>query len=129
MAFERPHAYAERAGANARRLRSATSASEDRLWQALRKLQLRIRRQSPVGPYVADIVSHAAKLVVEVDGGVHRLPEVEARDAERDAWFRSEGYEVMRVSAEDAYGRSAEVAQAIADKITSLLPRGEKGRG
>jgi very-short-patch-repair endonuclease len=128
MAFERPHGYSERAGTAAQRLRGDQSASEERLWQALRRHDFRIRRQAPIGSYVADFVCQAAKLVVEVDGGVHNLPEVQARDAERDAWFRSRGYDVMRVSAEEAYGCPVDVAQAIADRITSLLPRREKGR-
>ena len=45
-----------------RRLRQDMTVGERQLWKALRTLKLNIRRQSPIGPYVADFVSHAAKL-------------------------------------------------------------------
>lgn len=126
--MEGRHLYSERAFRAAKRLRAAPTASEERLWQALRKLKLNIRRQAPVGRFVVDFVCHTPKLVIEVDGGAHRLPEVQARDAEREAWLKGEGFHVVRVGAEDAYGAPEDVAYKIAELITSLPPRGGKGR-
>jgi len=73
------------------------TATEQRLWRELRKLQLSFRRQAPIGRYFADFACHGRRLVIEVDGGVHeRLAEVAARDVERQRWLEGEGYRVLR---------------------------------
>jgi len=72
--------------------------SERMLWAALRRLNDNWRRQAPLGRFIVDFANHGRKLVVEVDGGVHRLPHVAQRDAERDAWLNAQGYRVMRVT-------------------------------
>ena len=100
------------------------TASERRLWEALRKLGLHFRRQVPIGRYIADFASHAAKLIVEVDGARHDLPEAQLHDLERDAWLTSVGYRVIRVADSRAY----EYPQAVAEEIASLPPRRGKGR-
>ena len=51
-----------------------------------------------MGSYVGDFVCHGARLIIEVDGGVHTLDAVAARDAEREAWLVSRGYRVIRLS-------------------------------
>ncbi len=80
----------------ARSLRLAATDAERKLWGRLRGRQLAgayFRRQHPVGPYVADLLCAALKLVVEVDGGQHVGSD---RDAKRDAWFAAQGYLVLR---------------------------------
>jgi very-short-patch-repair endonuclease len=73
--------------------------TEQRLWKELRKLDANFRRQAPIGRYFADFAAHGAKLVIEVDGGVHeRLDEVVLRDFERQQWLEAEGYRVVRFS-------------------------------
>ncbi|MGI8840376.1 MAG: endonuclease domain-containing protein [Caulobacteraceae bacterium] len=77
----------DRAFNGARRMRAPTR-SEAALWKILRELGgLHFRRQAPFGPYVVDFVCHRARLVVEVDGGIHDLAAVKARDERRDAWL------------------------------------------
>ena len=81
----------------ARRSRSAPTATEAALWTLLRDRRLhgiKFRRQVPIGPYVADFACHALKLVIEADGGIHRLHD--ERDANRDAWLAGAGYAVLR---------------------------------
>ncbi len=82
----------------ARALRAMPTWTEARLWERLRKLSVRFRRQAPIGPYVADFVCHCAALVIEVDGGVHDRTDVALRDLKRDAWFDGQGYATLRVS-------------------------------
>jgi len=86
----------DRADAQARRMRRALTYSEAALWKLLRKTDLHFRRQAPFGPYIVDFVCHEHRMIVELDGGVHDLPAVATRDAERDAWLAGRGYRVMR---------------------------------
>ena len=77
-------------------MRREPTYAEAKFWKALRATNLHFRRQAPFGPYIVDFVCHRHRLVVEMDGGVHNLPEVASRDAERDAWLTGRGYRVMR---------------------------------
>ena len=103
--------------ARARRLRQTMPLSEQKLWEALRNLKLKIRRQAPMGRYFADFVHHGSKLVIEVDGRRHDLPEAQLHDLERDAWMASQGYRVLRIRDDDAYGRPYEMAEVVAAAI------------
>lgn len=78
---------------------------EQKLWSELRQFKkahgLHVRKQTPVGPFIADFVIHAIKLVIEVDGEHHFEPDGQARDTKRDAWLKLEGYRVLRFSTGD----------------------------
>ena len=80
----------------ARRLRKDATDAERTLWKALRELNLplRIRRQHPIGIYIADFAIPAAKLVIEIDGGQH-ADAVES-DANRTSALKDRGYRVIR---------------------------------
>ena len=73
--------------------------AERKLWYALRAHRfqgLHVRRQVPMGRYIADFVCHATWLVIEIDGAQHGFDAEAARDLARDAWFESQGYRVLR---------------------------------
>ena len=83
--------------AAARDLRGAETAAERALWAELRgrKLDgLRFRRQHAIERFVLDFYCPAARLAVEVDGGVHAGREM--HDAARDEALRSIGRETLR---------------------------------
>jgi very-short-patch-repair endonuclease len=83
----------------ARTLRHKPAEPERRLWQKLRNRQLgdlKFRRQTPVGPYVADFLCLDAMLIVEVDGDTHGT--TQALDARRTAYLEREGFRVIRFS-------------------------------
>lgn len=102
---------------------------EKRLWTQLRKLKAGWRRQSPMGRYTLDFVSHAARLVVEVDGYYHSLPERQASDADRDAWLGRQGYRVLRFSDADVIRDAAAVALLIAQTAPPPSPALPPSRG
>jgi very-short-patch-repair endonuclease len=82
----------------ARDLRRNLTDAERIIWQALRAHRLfgaSFRRQTPIGPYVADFVCHNAKLVVELDGGQHFEAEHLKYDARRDAFLSFKGFRVF----------------------------------
>ncbi|HEU4577050.1 MAG TPA: DUF559 domain-containing protein [Polyangiaceae bacterium] len=83
----------------ARAMRQALTASEQRLWLAIRggALGVWFRRQVPLGRFIGDFVAVSARLVVEVDGGYHARRR--AADARRDRALQRLGYRVLRLDA------------------------------
>ena len=83
--------------ANARLLRHHPTDAEQTLWYLLRRRHLHphyFRRQSPIGPYIADFLCQEKRLIIELDGGHHQLQQ--AQDAQRTKWLESRGYQVIR---------------------------------
>jgi very-short-patch-repair endonuclease len=89
------------------------------------------RRQTPIGPYIADFVCHAAKLIIEIDGGQHFEPAQMKRDARREALFQSKGFRVLRFNNYDVMTNQQGVLETIAAAIerapSPTLPR-KRGR-
>ena len=118
----------------ARQLRRSMTQGEKRLWQKLRGLRhshgLHVRRQVPIGPYIADFAIHAVKLIIEVDGEHHQAPDQQALDQQRDAWFASQGYRTLRFSTGDVVSNIEGCVQAVLDasKPPPLTPP-HKGEG
>jgi len=70
---------------SARKMRKLPTEAERIMWGLLRNQQLggmTFRRQTPIGPYIADFVCFDARLIIEGDGGQHADS---ARDSRRDA--------------------------------------------
>src|SRR5437764_666415 len=120
----------------AKQLRRTMTRAETLLWRHLKANRLAglgFRRQSPMGNYIADFVSHASKLVVEVDGESHDFEERIARDEVRDGWFASRGYRTLRFTNDDVLKNLEGVVIAIglaaeqAAPLSLTLPR--KGGG
>ena len=122
--------HAPGAVARARGLRARMNAPEQRLWRELRKLGAHVRRQAPIGRYVADFACHARRLVIEVDGGVHeRLAEVALRDIERTAWLEGQGYKVLRFTDVQVMNDVHTVVDEIRKALALPLDRGGLGGG
>lgn len=83
----------------ARSLRRHMTEPERKLWWALRRLRFgnsHFRRQAAIGRYFADFACHQKRLAIEVDGETHTSTNAGARDEFRSAYFRSNGYCVLR---------------------------------
>ncbi|WP_274630291.1 endonuclease domain-containing protein [Arvimicrobium flavum] len=113
-----PTAIAPEAIKRARTLRRNMTEGERKLGSELKEFRriygLHVRRQAPIGPYVADFVVHEKRLVIEVDGDLHFLPERQARDRRRDEWFNAQGYKVVRLT-------TAELSDAFDGCIEEIL--------
>jgi len=103
-------------------MRRGPTFAEAKLWKVLRKTDLHFPRQAPFGPYVVDFVCHALRLIIELDGGVHELPEVAARDAQREAWLTGRGYRVMRFSNDQATSAPHSLVQLILETASTGTP-------
>lgn len=91
-----------------------------------RKLQSafgkRVKRQKPFvingKSYFADIYIKSMKLIIEVDGGYHKLLEQKEKDEIRDKSFESIGYKTIRVTNEQAHDK--EFMKGFIQKIKEL---------
>ncbi|MBJ3786261.1 endonuclease domain-containing protein [Devosia sediminis] len=83
----------------ARKLRKNPTPAEVRFWKIIASLrsQYHFRKQVQMGPYVVDFASHAARLVVEIDGETHFVGDAPHKDATRDAALAAHGYRVLRI--------------------------------
>lgn len=98
----------------ARSFRREPTASEQLLWQQLRRGRLQgcaFRRQHPIGPFIADFCCPVQSLIVEIDGAVH-AGQQEA-DLARQRQLEARGYRVLRVTAHAVETRMGEVLQLI----------------
>lgn len=96
-------------------MRREMTDAERMLWDHLRGgqlLGLRFRRQQVLAGFIVDCYCHAARLVVEVDGGVHANQA--DYDSERDKALAHMGLRVMRFSNDDALTRLPDVLAKIA---------------
>ncbi len=101
----------------ARKLRREQTPAEDILWALVRGrklLNLKFRRQQQVGPFIADFYCHQARLVVEIDGGIHLEPEQADRDENREVYLRENRLRVLRFTNEQILEDPESVLQSIA---------------
>ena len=99
--------------------------AETLLWRHLKADRLNgigFRRQVPVNNYIADFISHSARLVVELDGESHDFAARRTADAVRDAWFASQGYLVLRFTNVEVLRNLDGVAQAIFEVASARRP-------
>jgi very-short-patch-repair endonuclease len=115
----------DRLRSNARALRKNSTDAERLLWAALRDHRLNggsFRRQVPIKNFIADFVCHAAKLVIELDGGQHFSDQAEHKDAARSAVIEAQGFQVLRFSNHDVMANRAGVLETIASAIAERAP-------
>ena len=115
-------------------LRGGQTDAEQRLWYHLRAhrfMEMKFKRQKPLGRYIVDFVCHEYNLIVEVDGGQHQ--ENADYDRCRDAWLREEGYTVLRFWNHEVMQQTEVVLEAIRiavqQRSLSPDPSPASGRG
>jgi len=110
---------------NARALRRSSTDAERIIWSELRDHRLNgasFRRQVPIANYIADFVCHAAKLVIELDGGQHYSDGGETADARRTTVIEGKGFHVLRFSNYDVMTNRAGVLETIATAVAARAP-------
>lgn len=78
-------------------LRQNLTKAELKLWQILRNkrfMNLKFRRQYPVGAYIVDFICISEKLIIELDGGQH-AEQIEY-DTRRTLYLQQLGFRVLR---------------------------------
>ncbi len=98
----------------AKELHKEITEAEKILWQSLRANRLNgwhFRRQQIIGKFFADFYCHAAALVVELDGEIHKSQQ--EYDNERTELIRDFGIEVIRFNNEEVLNQLPQVLQKI----------------
>ena len=104
----------------AKGLRKRSTDVEQLLWGHLRAGRFegkKFRRQHPIGQYIADFVCLEKRLVVELDGGQHALPDEILKDRERTSWLENEGYTVVRFWDNEILTNTSGVLEAIRERL------------
>ena len=82
-----------------KQLRNIPTTAENLLWQKLKGKQLcgkKFRRQYPLYSFIADFYCHDKKLIIEVDGEIHK--QQQTKDTNRDQILKEYGYTTLRFS-------------------------------
>lgn len=88
----------------AREFRQGETTAEQILWEALRARRLaglKFRRQHPYEHLILDFFCVEKLCAVELDGGVHNVPEQREHDRARDVFLAERGIRVIRTRNED----------------------------
>jgi very-short-patch-repair endonuclease len=113
----------ERAGVRAKALRQSSTDAENLLWYRLRNrqlLDLKFRRQRPIGKYIADFTCLEIRLVVELDGGQH--VNQEAYDRTREEEMKRLGFSTLRFWDNDVLKETDAVMEKIRQLAETLTP-------
>ena len=110
--------YNKKLVSNARELRNNMTPEERHLWyDFFKKLPFRVRRQHNIENYIVDFYIAEKKIVIEIDGRQHRLPEHKEADAKRDADLAVWGITVLRYSNDSIRNHFNAVAEDILSKL------------
>jgi very-short-patch-repair endonuclease len=102
----------------ARQLRRGMTPPEKRLWQSLRANRLggfHFRRQQIIDGYIVDFYCHAADMVIELDGPIHKGQKV--YDQRRQKYLESLGLTVLRFTNQQVM---EEIEQVLAEILIAL---------
>ena len=102
--------------ARAKELRREMTPAEKILWKHLKANRLNglhFRRQQVVHGYYPDFYCHQHELIVEVDGDIHDLQE--DYDAEREAYLRLLGFQIIRLTNDEITKNLNSVLQKIVE--------------
>lgn len=108
--------------ARARQLRREATTAESLLWELLRDRRLlgrKFRRQHPIGQFIADFFCDDARLIIEIDGAVHREPTQQKRDRLREEILREHGFAILRFTNDQILDHTEQVLQEIAAYVTA----------
>jgi very-short-patch-repair endonuclease len=106
--------FRQRNTERARELRRTASPMERTLWAHLSAGKVaghRFTRQYQIGPYFADFLCRAKKLVIEIDGPSHDAQQ--ESDAARSVFLEKQGYRTLRFTNEEVMTNIEGVVTAI----------------
>lgn len=119
----------------AKEMRNKPTDAEKMLWNVLSNKKVdgfKFRRQHIIGEYIVDFVCLDKRLIIEVDGSIHKLPEQKAHDETRTDWLQSKGFKVIRISNNQILTDLFTTTEFIRKELQESLvapPSGARGAG
>lgn len=103
----------------AKKNRQRETVAEMILWRFLRGCQLGVnfRRQHIIGMFITDFACLPKKLIIELDGGYHQLPDQQISDQERTEWLENKGFKVIRFTNDEVTGNTDGVINKIKKEL------------
>lgn len=99
-------------------MRDNMTPAEERLWEEIKskKLGVKFRRQHVIGNYIPDFVALSCKLIIEVDGEIHKYQK--DADEQRTFELNQKGYKVIRFTTEEVMQDIKHVLEKITNQIS-----------
>lgn len=88
----------------AKAMRENMTHAEKAVWELLKSKKiagLRFKPQHPIDIFIADFYCHQLKLVIEIDGGIHKTVDQREYDIGREAELENWGIKVIRFTNEE----------------------------
>lgn len=108
-----------------RELRKKATRTEEILWKELRSRKLanfKFRRQYGIGPYIVDFCSRERRVIIEIDGGIHRKKDHMEWDHERQGQLEGLGYRFIRYKNKEVECNLNSVLIDLLEKLHDLTP-------
>ena len=110
--------YRKKLVSNARELRKNMTPEEKHLWfDFLKRLPFNVRRQHNIENYIVDFYIAEKKVVIEVDGIQHSVPENIEADEKRDRALSAWNIKVLRYTNESIKKCFDDVCQNILENL------------
>jgi 5-methyltetrahydrofolate--homocysteine methyltransferase len=96
--------------------RNKPTGAEATLWELVKSKKLegfKFRRQHIIGNYITDLVCLDRRLVIEIDGLIHQLPENKESDSIRTEWLNNKGFKVIRFTNDEVLGYTDKTLELI----------------
>jgi very-short-patch-repair endonuclease len=111
----------------AREMRNTPTPSENHLWQYIRnnqRMNTKFRRQHAIECFIVDFYASDIKLIIEVDGEVHK--KIYNEDKNRQIVLETMGYKVIRFNNDEVVNKTNSVLKDIDNAIKHLREHEEK---
>ncbi len=92
------------------------------MWDLLRNRKLedyKFRRQHVVGYYIADFVCLPKRLILEIDGLIHSMPDTAANDEIRTKWLEENHFQVLHFTNDQVLKDADTVLKKIVDALNN----------
>ena len=108
----------------AKALRKNMTPWERKLWyEFLRHYPIRFQRQKAISNHIVDFYCAKAKLIIELDGGGHFMPEQIEKDTKRTRELESMNLKVLRICNLDIDRNFSGVCEYINSAVKKSLPQ------
>ncbi len=107
---------------NVKLLRKHSTPEEEILWENIRNKKLKglkFRRQHAIGRFIVDFYCHRLKLIIEIDGGIHK--QNISHDQYRERILRDMGYHMIRFRNDDVVNSLDRVLQKIVNLAKKIM--------